>query len=600
MELRDGVPYAPNYDDVYFSAENGLKETRYVFMDGNNLPERWAGKRHFVVGETGFGTGLNFLECWQQFEETTSSSQSLTFLTVEKYPLSADEAMTALERWRPELGTRLDRLKEVWPYRIPGLQTIQVTPQIALMIGIGDVNDIFPQIEAHVDAWFLDGFTPSQNQDMWTPEIFQEMARLSKDGTTLATFTAAGFVRKGLEDSGFTIERRKGFAKKRHMTCGVFGQEGKDCSNSSPPKSALIVGGGLAGLTAGCELKRLGVSKVSVFERQAELAPLASGNQVGLVNPKLSVKNDVWNAFYTSGFVNVLHRYHGIQKEADISFRANGNLQLVVNDRKSKLVSDFMELSGWHDDHAKYLSCGEASEIAGVSVSQDALYLPDTGELSPQKLCNHLRKSVDGYLSSEVETIQKEGELWQVLDKEGTLLGEGEILILASGVETERLLQGMGLKLPLRTVGGQITQSLTPPMLKNQKANLCFGDYICAPIDGMVTFGATHRHDTDDVSITAEDHAANMQALNAVHEALPAQMEPCSGRAGTRTNMRDYFAACGAVDGQEGLYVSTAHGAHGTISTPLCAQILGALIFDRPMPVYRKVLQALNPLRFHL
>lgn len=216
------VPRSEIFDDIYFSPQDGLAETAHVFLKGNNLPGAWLNKPRFTIAETGFGTGLNFFSAWKLFEETTQDGETLDFVSVEKYPLQASQISTYLEPWSDYFEGRIEKLCALYPLCIPGFHRIQLSPSITLTIIFDDVNAALARIEHTIDCWFLDGFKPSSNPDMWSDKVFAEMGRLSKPGTTLATFTSAGFVRKGLEAAGFSVEKIQGFGTKREMTVGIF------------------------------------------------------------------------------------------------------------------------------------------------------------------------------------------------------------------------------------------------------------------------------------------------------------------------------------------------------------------------------------------
>jgi tRNA 5-methylaminomethyl-2-thiouridine biosynthesis bifunctional protein len=218
-----GAPRSEIFGDVYFSATDGLAETKHVFLDGNNLPAAWAGRADFTIAETGFGTGLNFLAAWKLFAETAELEQKLHFLSFEKYPLSEQQIEEYLQPWKDEFPAELTRLEHVYPDRLSGHHHIHVAENITLELHFADVNEAIETIEAPVDAWFLDGFKPASNPEMWTDTVFQNVARMSRKGTTFATFTAAGFVKRGLEAAGFTVNKVPGFGTKRDMLTGVMG-----------------------------------------------------------------------------------------------------------------------------------------------------------------------------------------------------------------------------------------------------------------------------------------------------------------------------------------------------------------------------------------
>lgn len=228
---EQGTPVSKQFDDVYFSNQDGLEETRYVFLHGNRLPQRFATHPRplLVVAETGFGTGLNFLTLWQAFAgfrqaEPDAALQRLHFISFEKFPLQQADLAAAHARW-PELAPYADELRAQWPLPLPGCHRLLLAEgRITLDLWFGDVNELLPQFDAsmnnQVDAWFLDGFAPAKNPDMWTEQLFAAMARFARPEGSFATFTAAGFVRRGLQQAGFQVNRCKGFGQKREMLAG--------------------------------------------------------------------------------------------------------------------------------------------------------------------------------------------------------------------------------------------------------------------------------------------------------------------------------------------------------------------------------------------
>lgn len=210
------------FDDVYFSADDGLAETRHVFLDSNHLPNDWQGKSNYVITETGFGTGLNFLAVWSLFKHSALPDQMLDFISIEKYPLQPDLIAEALKPWRDDIGDELDALIDQYPPLMSGVHRLFFDKNVRLTLFFDDIEQALPKIEARVDAWFLDGFRPATNPEMWTQNVFDQMALISKQGTRYATFTAAGDVRRGLEKAGFSVEKIPGFGKKRDMICGQY------------------------------------------------------------------------------------------------------------------------------------------------------------------------------------------------------------------------------------------------------------------------------------------------------------------------------------------------------------------------------------------
>jgi tRNA 5-methylaminomethyl-2-thiouridine biosynthesis bifunctional protein len=217
-----GAPRSERFDDVYFSAENGLAETQHVFLAGNNLPQAWAGRERFTVAETGFGTGLNMLTVWRLFKDTAAPGQRLELISIEKYPLKAVQIEGSLTPFAGAFEPELKTLIECYPIDVsPGIHTLPLAQNVTLNLIFADVEAALQRIQTPVDCWFLDGFKPASNPEMWTQHVFDHMARLSPQGATFATFTAAGAVKRGLQQAGFSVQKVKGYGRKREMLTGV-------------------------------------------------------------------------------------------------------------------------------------------------------------------------------------------------------------------------------------------------------------------------------------------------------------------------------------------------------------------------------------------
>ena len=285
LEWRNAQPYSSQYDDVYFSTDDGLAETEYVFLQRNQLEQRWQklGNSIFTIAETGFGTGLNFLCAWQLWQKHASKAARLHFVSTEKYPLTQADLKQALALW-PEFKVLSEALLAQYQNISNGFHRLVFDEgRVTLTLLIGDANQTLPQLKAQVDAWFLDGFAPSKNPEMWQPALFEQMARLSHTQTTFATFTSAGEVKRGLQSANFEVYKAPGFGKKREMLFGRFiGKRSK--IETFSVKKAIVIGGGLAGTASAEALARRGW-QVTLIERNAKLAQEGSGNPLGVLYP---------------------------------------------------------------------------------------------------------------------------------------------------------------------------------------------------------------------------------------------------------------------------------------------------------------------------
>jgi tRNA U34 5-methylaminomethyl-2-thiouridine-forming methyltransferase MnmC len=216
------MPYSPRFDDHYYSRDDGRAECAHVFLAGNGLPERWQARRSFTIAELGFGTGLNVAETWRRWRIAREPGATLDIVSFERFPLPRDAMATALARW-PELAEEAVGLAAAWPSRPPADDVaVALDAQTRLTVLIGDAMEGLARWTGRADAWFLDGFAPSRNPEMWSAELMRLVARKTAPGGTFATYSAAGWVRRNLAAAGFDVEKRPGHGGKRDMTRGTL------------------------------------------------------------------------------------------------------------------------------------------------------------------------------------------------------------------------------------------------------------------------------------------------------------------------------------------------------------------------------------------
>jgi len=638
LELTpDGTPRSARYDDVYFSRDDGLAESRYVFLDHNRLTERFLAMRPgevFTIVETGFGTGLNVLATWQRFRECAPDSARLVFASTERYPLSPEDISASLDHW-PELSALLARLLECYPHRFEGYHCVELDDRVELLLLFGDANDTLADLNARVDAWFLDGFAPSKNPELWQPPLFEAMARLSKPGATAATFTAARVVRDGLTGAGFKVERVKGYGRKRDMVQAHFiGQSGPPRPGLWPgnewawpmqgsQREAMVVGAGLAGAHTAWELARRGWS-VTVLEQADCPAAGASGNAQGAVYARLSHDDSASNRFYAQALELAQARLTRLPEH--VAHQACGLLQLNQGAKEATRFDRFQTHNPFPDSLVSLVDVEHAETLAGVRLGAQALYFPGGGWVSPADLVadrlNHpnIRVLTGHRLTDLVQTTTG----WQLTcdTDQGPISFDSPTVILATAWESARL--PASDYLPVRPIAGQVTRVSSRGAISDLKTVLCSDRYLVPAYEGQHCLGATfHLKDTN-TEVRPEDDADNMCAL---HERLPEIIGPdesiTGARAGVRCASPDYLPMVGplldaeAFDAQyrvplqkrqtrrltpppwrNGLWVNIAHGSKGLCTVPLTAKLLATWLNDEPMPVPHSLVNHLNPNRF--
>ena len=655
-----GQPLSSQFDDVYFSNASGLAESQHVFIQHNQLPQRFAALEDgatFVIGETGFGTGLNFLSAWQCFNQHAPANTRLHFISVEKYPLKRSDLSQALALW-PQLSELREQLLEQYIAIHTGFQHIQLDQgRITLTLLIGDALQMLQQVDGQIDAWFLDGFAPSKNPDMWNEQVFAQLARLATNTTTLATFTSAGFVRRGLMAAGFAMLRVPGFGRKREMLTGQY-QPADDADTpkkiSAPwfarpeqhklapeQRHAIVIGAGLAGCASAASLAARGW-RVTLVEQHAQIAQEASGHAQGILYLKLSAHNTELSRFILAGFGHtrrLLESFSNTKTTPRLSEQATlsqndwdicGILQLAFNDKEHQRFATLAE--HFPKDLLHAVSAEQASALAGVELEYSGLFYPQAGWVNPPALCQVLSQHPLITLKSTEHALtlkQDAGQHWQVQTEKG-LLVEAPVVVLCNAANVAQFNQTQHL--PLNSVRGQTTQ--LPVTAASQAINcvVCADGYISPARLGTHTLGASFNFDENSQQATLAEHYSNLDLL---HEISPSLKTHCAtdaldiatlqGHAAFRCTSIDYLPLVGPIAQHDafmqtyadlrkdarlplqqpcpwyqGLYVNTAHGSRGLISAPLAAELLVAWICNEPLPLPLEIAQQCQPNRFAL
>lgn len=629
-----GQPVSSEFADVYFSRLSGLDESRYVFIQHNQLTQRFQSlnsAQPFVVAETGFGTGLNFLACWQHFLEHAPAHASLHFISVEKFPLSAPDLKQALALW-PELRVLSEQLEQQYLGIQPGYQHFVFDQgRIRLTLLIGEASTEFAQLNAQVDAWFLDGFAPAKNPQMWTDALFYQLARLSKPEATLATFTSAGFVRRGLQAVGFAMQRVPGFGHKREMLSGNFISAHahepefpwfkRPSRPFSSKQKAIVIGAGISGCATAFSLAQRGW-KVTLIERNNEIAQEASGNPQGILYIKPSAHNTALSQLLLSGF-GYTRRLLTHWPDSPY-FDACGLLQLAFDgkelERQQQLARHF------DSSLLRALSSQEASDLAGVDITTPALFYPESGWIRPSELCKALiqHANIELLCGHEAKQLVYARDEWEA-HSENERIASAPVVVIAAANQVSSFSQSNWL--PLKPIRGQVTSIPATETSRKLKPVISAKGYIAPAFEAQHCLGASFNFQRTDTQIDTAEHAENLQHLNALSPelaeftALPP--EQLSGHAALRCTSPDYLPILGPLVNYEsmlsayaglrtgakaqalpdcpwlpGLYVNTAHGSRGMITAPLSGEVLAAWICEEALPLPQSLLDACHPNRF--
>lgn len=636
-----GRPYSRQYDDIYFSKDQSLEETSHVFIEQNDLRQRFsalAAGECLVIGETGFGTGLNFLCAWQLFERCAAPTARLHFISAEKFPLTRDDLTRALALW-PDLALQGTALLEQYVAVHEGYQQFLFdNGRVSLTLMIGDAREQFEKLDGHIDAWFLDGFAPAKNPDMWTPELFVQLARLSHPGTTLGTFTSTGWVRRALIAVGFSMKRIPGIGKKWEILRGLFNTAPEPQPWPAvapwyrrPPlasgaRHALVIGAGLAGCASAASLAARGW-QVSLLERHAQAASEASGNPQGVLYLKLSAHGTLLSQLIVSGFGHTRRLLQRLQRGSD--WDDCGVLQLAFDTKEEQRQA---QLAGaFSEELVQRLDRQQAEAVAGVPLPSGGLFYPEGGWVHPPALCHWQTGQANVRLLTHHDVLQLrrvDGQ-WQALDGE-RVLAEAPVVVLAGAADIRRFEGCAGL--PLKRIRGQITRLPLTAASQALHTVVCADGYVAPPRHGEHTLGASFDFHGSDLTPTAEEHRSNLELLREISTDLAErlavdQLDPqrLQGRAAFRCTSPDYLPLVGPLaDAEafagtyaalaknarqvpdapcpwlEGLYVNSGHGSRGLITAPLCGELVAAWINGDALPVPREIAEACHPNRFML
>ena len=644
---QDNTPVSDKFDDVYFSNQDGLAETHYVFLEGNQLWERWVNyqEAHFVIAETGFGTGLNFFAVTTLFREfrqkyPDSPLKRLYFTSFEKYPLPLDALQQAHLAY-PQFSYLAQHLQQHWLNPIQGCYRFHFD-ETTLDLWFGDVAENLPQLGDYmndkIDAWFLDGFAPSKNPDMWNEQLYQQMFRFTKPQGTFATFTAASAVRKGLENAGFDITKRKGFGKKRECLSGQKTYE-KLTALSLPwfhsqsanlnEQDIAIIGGGIASLcTAISLLKRS--AKITIYCEDEQTALNASGNKQGAFYPQLSDDNERNIRFYIHAFAYG-HQFlqWAIQQQIKFEHEFCGVALCAYNEKAESKLNKIAELN-LPSDLYQSLSQSELSEKVGLPLPFGGAFIPQGAWLAPRQLVQHTFAFLEKQ-GVQIKTLQKVTALsqtengWQITTAENKTFCH-EVVVLANGHKLTDFEQTQ--KLPVYPVRGQVSQIPTSENLLKLKTVLCYDGYL-TPVDQAKTshcIGASHVRDNATREFSLTEQQENQQKIQQnIPEEWTKEVDTSGNlaRIGVRCSVRDLTPMMGAVphfsaqqiqyqnlfnlrrrkqpieqaENYPNLYLIGALGSRGLTSAPFLGETLASLIYGEPLPMNEDLIYNLMPNR---
>lgn len=603
---EDGMPFATDYGDIYYSQADALGESSHVFLEGNALPARFAAlqQEHFVIGELGFGAGLNFLNCCRLWSRLAPTQAVLHYVACELHPFRRADLQRLLAQF-PELAEAASALLAQYPDHTRGSHQLQLqlgNHRIVLTLLYEDATAAFASLgNCRIDAWFLDGFAPKTNPAMWGTALLQQLARLSHADTTLASYSVAGSFRRALEAAGFRAEKAKGYTGKRHM----LQARPQQAPTLKPRRSrglACIIGGGLAGCSTAHALARAGW-QVELIEQAPQLAAGASGNPQGILHFKPATVDSADNRFNLYAYLYAARHYRALELPEQI-WSACGMLQLAHDAKLQKRFAALQQSGLYAPELLQILDAAAASELTGLPLQSPALYCPDAGWLSPAQLCEWYvsHPGIRVLTAHCVTQLDQGAEGWEVLmhGSHGERFLHASHVILCNSAEAWRFAQAQ--QLPLITNRGQV-DLYAPADAQTLDTVVCSQGYLIPAGPQGQAVGGSFFLGSDAAATLERNRLQHLGQLETIHPTLAAhfaERRPLQQRVAERCTLPGRMPAVGllAGDAEHGLWSNVGHGAQGLARTPVCAALLASALSGTPAPLSTELCALLDPRRF--
>jgi len=652
----DGVPYSPLFEDVYFCRENGVLESQHVFLEGNDLAVRFSALKdnHFVIAETGFGTGLNFLLTWALWKKHASPLAQLFYYSAELHPLTHTDLAQVLQLF-PELIDEANALLETYPILTPGMHALHFdNHKVNLILMLGDAKESYKSLLSaptallnhetcltKIDAWFLDGFAPSKNPEVWQQGLFNIMAYLSTPKTTVATFSAATMVKQGLTAAGFEVEKRQGYGRKRDMTVAKF-KSSVGLPNQKIPSPwafvgwalaqqkamlgqgptyvqeaqagnnrVIVLGAGLSGCMMAYQLASLGY-EVYLLDKENRVAAQASGNPYTVLFPKLSAFKAPMTDFMLSSYLYALNFYQalGVGDFTPLLMLAHNEREIKSQAHLKEWLLTYPEIGAWVDETT-------ASTLLGLKAKTSGIIMHQSMTVNSQLLCERLIASTNIHFMPNVcvDALKFENGLWDIGDV------QAPYVVLTTGHELGNFKETVHF--PVTATVGQMSFVKASSYTASLKIPVCGEGHILPAKEGIHGIGATYHLKKTSFQSSIEDDKQNMAKIAAQFN-IPIDALTLTGNwGGVRAATPDYLPLVGPVPDSEafmkqfeafkynskawvaaampalkGLYVCAGFGSRGLTTLPLASYWLTSLIHQQPSVLPREQIQAISPARF--
>lgn len=600
-----GRPVSTHFNDVYYAGATPLAQARHTFLAGNQLPGRWQGRAGFTVLETGFGLGHNFLALWDAWRHDPRRCARLHVVSIEAHPFTHPDLARAYQQLDTPVQALAHQLVQAWPVLTPGVHRLEFDHgAVTLTLAFGPIERMARHLELGFDACFLDGFSPRVNPEMWTPEVFRQLARMANADATLATWCSAGQVRRDLQSAGFLIERRSGFGNKRHSITGRL-RPGMGRAAAAPAAVRVaIVGGGFAGAATAYALAQRGQASI-VFDPALAVGAVGThrGHRGGALTPAQSRDDDIRTRLSRAGVLLAGQRWQSLGADAR-PLRCGAFEPMSRSEQQGwRQALDHLRMP---HDYIRWMDPAAATESTGLHQAMPGLWHEYGHLVRPEPLLAALLGSP--LTSSRAEVVDRlarndNGE-WLLYNGRDELMARADWVVIANSWLAARLLATLpDFEIPrrlrsLHRVAGQL--SYFPVGGRGAPKSLIVGHGLCMPDGhGGLIGGSTYVTGTTLSIMTAQGHHENREKVTALLSDKSLQLgwprQLADGWAGWRAAVRDRIPVIGPIAQTDGLWLACGFGSRGLTWSALAAELLAARLNHEPIPLERGLLKKIAP-----
>ena len=617
IELSDGKPYSPEFEDIYATRSGAYGQACTVFLSEGEIARRWQGKERFTVLENGFGLGTNFLATLKAWRNDPKRSAHLEYVALECFPVSRSQ----IEQYAAvELADEAKELASHWPVCIPGYHTLTFDGgRMRLILIFGDSQTFANKLSLQYDALFLDGFGPQKNPRMWEAGLLRSLSRYAKEGAVVTTWCTKGDVRRALIGAGFEIEKKKGFGKKRERLFGIM-KARRTKHNHRVIEDVIVIGGGLAGANVAYSLRMQGV-QLRVVDQAPVPGGAASALSWGILHPHFTRDDSPLSKLSREGFLLARSRLRELEEKTEEPlFEPLGCLQMAHTD---EIYAEWQSAASQDQpfalpaDYGTLLQKEEASLKTGLSLKRGGWFFPMAGMARSGAFCRALIKASGASYrgNTQVVALKKQGEYWQLIGEFGEVIDEATDVVVCAAFASEALL---GTALGLEALPGRITL-LRDTDLTELKCPVSGEGYIAQMSDGYCGVGATYELERTGPWTETKAHENNLEKLDSLlTKPVPVVVTGayCGVRAagpgrlpvlGAAIDEKKWLTVCrshkeypqdSSLWDQEGLWVLAGLGSRGLSMSALCADMLTSLMLGVALPADPALLKTLAPSRY--